>query len=81
MAKEGAKTGSTGDVKVFVSLPEFVESLILADSVGTIYFRNVSTNDSYAGRDMASGQSVLYNSKCLKLAALDCQYSSLIEAS
>lgn len=52
------------------------------DLVGTNYRTKINTVDSYAGRNVAYEyfKSVLYNYKDLKLAALDCQQYSLVEA-
>lgn len=82
MAKEGASQGRLGDVRVFVTPPEFAQDLLLADSQETLYRRKIISTNSYAGRDVAYGyfKSILYNYKDLKLAPLDCQQISLIEA-
>lgn len=67
---------------VLLTPPEFMQDILLADSEGTNYSRKLNSSNSHAGRDVAYGQfkSVVYNYKDLKLASLDCQQVSLIEA-
>lgn len=82
MAQEGASGGHFGNVKVFVTPPEFVWNLLFKDSLGTVYPRKFINNDSYSDRDMAFGQydDVLYYFKDSKLLPLGTQQDSLVEA-
>lgn len=56
MAKEeAARLGNFGDLKVFMSPPNFVQNQLYLDSVKTVYPRKLASNDSYVGQDMAYG--------------------------
>lgn len=62
-AREGASLGSFGNLNIFLDPPDFVLNHIYADSVGTLYPRNLANINSHWSRNVASGQfkNVLYN--------------------
>lgn len=65
MAREGARLGHFGNLKVYMNPPNFVQEQLHMDTVGMEYRRKIATSESYAGRDVIYGHFdiVLYNYK------------------
>lgn len=56
IAKEEASLGHFGDIKHFLNVLEFMQNLLVMDSVGTTYPSKLAINDFYAGWDVSFEQ-------------------------